>query len=39
RLVEDEVLRQGLIAKGKEQAKKFSWERCAEETLNLLTSV
>ncbi len=32
RLIEDENLRQELIRKGKEQAKKFSWERCARET-------
>lgn len=32
RLLSDEKLRQRLIARGAEQAKRFSWEKCAEET-------
>ena len=32
----NEELRQDLIQKGLEQAKKFSWERCARETLDTL---
>ena len=39
RLVEDENLRQELIRHGKEQAAKFSWEKCAEETLNGLIRI
>lgn len=31
-LMEDEKLRQELIKRGFEQAKKFSWEKCAQET-------
>jgi glycosyltransferase involved in cell wall biosynthesis len=37
RLTEDENLRQKLSVKGKEQAAKFSWARCASETLDALT--
>jgi len=32
----DEILRLNLIVKGKEQAKRFSWEACAEKTLEAL---
>ncbi len=39
RLVGDENLRRELIRKGREQAAKFSWERCAQDTLNNLLSV
>jgi len=31
--------REALIKKGKEQAKKFSWEKCAQETLKVLEEV
>jgi len=34
----DENLRNDLIAKGLEQIKKFSWEKCAKETLDYLKS-
>jgi glycosyltransferase involved in cell wall biosynthesis len=37
-LLSDEKLRQDLIAKGLEQVKKFSWEKCAKETLEYLKS-
>ncbi|MFA4817317.1 MAG: glycosyltransferase family 1 protein [Parcubacteria group bacterium] len=37
-VLEDENLRAAMIAKGLEQAKKFSWEKCARETLNYLKS-
>jgi glycosyltransferase involved in cell wall biosynthesis len=33
----DHNLRQRLIQKGIEQARKFSWQRCAEKTLKVLT--
>lgn len=39
RLLDDEKLRNELIAKGKERTKFFSWEKCGEETLALLKSV
>jgi len=39
RVLGDEELRAKLIERGFEQAKKFSWERCARETLDVLESV
>ncbi len=36
RLAEDENLRQTLIKEGKENAKKYSWEKCAEKTVTFL---
>ncbi len=33
----DENLRMALIEKDKKQAEKFGWEKCAAETINLLT--
>jgi len=38
-LVSDENLRNDLIKKGKEQAARFSWTRCAQDILNALMSV
>jgi glycosyltransferase involved in cell wall biosynthesis len=38
RVLSDENLRIELIAKGKEQLKKFSWLKCAQETLEYLKS-
>jgi len=38
-LINDGDLRQSLIKKGKSRVKEFSWEKCSEETLNLLTQV
>jgi glycosyltransferase involved in cell wall biosynthesis len=38
-LIRDRVLRDNLIVKGKEQASKFSWEKTAQETLNVYRSV
>lgn len=38
RVLNDENLRAEMIAKGLEQAKKFSWEKCARETLEYLKS-
>ncbi len=35
----DESLRAELIERGFEQVRKFSWERCARETLNVLESI
>jgi len=35
----DGALREELIERGKEQAKKFSWKECAEKTLGALVSV
>ena len=37
-LIEDENLRKKMIQKGILHVKKFSWEKCAEETLNLYFS-
>lgn len=37
KLVNDPKQREALIKAGKKQAAKFSWERCAEETYQLLT--
>jgi glycosyltransferase involved in cell wall biosynthesis len=39
RVLGDEELRAGLIKRGFEQAKRFSWEKCARETLHALESV
>jgi len=35
KVMDDEDLRKDLIEKGFDQAKKFSWEKCAEETAKL----
>ncbi len=35
-LIDDEKLRKELITKGQEQIKKFSWEKTAKETLEIL---
>lgn len=39
KLLEDENLRKDLIAKGKKQIEKFSWEKSAKETLAVLESL
>ncbi|MFQ5811568.1 MAG: glycosyltransferase family 4 protein, partial [Anaerolineae bacterium] len=39
RVLGDEELRAELIERGFEQARKFSWERCARETLDVLESI
>jgi len=36
RLVEDASLREGLSTAGRERARRFSWERCARETVRAL---
>jgi glycosyltransferase involved in cell wall biosynthesis len=38
-VLEDKKLRSEMIAKGKEQLKKFSWEKAAKETLSVLEQV
>ncbi|HRY82227.1 MAG TPA: glycosyltransferase family 1 protein [Candidatus Moranbacteria bacterium] len=38
KVLDDSELRNSLIAKGLEQAKKFSWEKCARETLDYIKS-
>lgn len=38
-VIEDEKLRKDLIEKGKKQVTKFSWEKTARETLNVLESM
>lgn len=38
-LVDDKKLREELIEKGKKQVKKFSWEKAAKETLDILVEV
>ena len=35
----DDSLQQELIKKGVEQASKFSWERCANETMEIIESI
>lgn len=35
RVLSDAALRQTLIARGRERIKMFSWQRCAEETVNV----
>jgi glycosyltransferase involved in cell wall biosynthesis len=35
RLLESPELREGLVAAGREQAARFTWERCADETIAL----
>lgn len=37
-VLENESFRNQMIAKGKEQIKKFSWDKCAEETLKFIKS-
>jgi len=37
-LIKDADLRKNLIEKGRERTKQFSWEKCANETLQVLTS-
>jgi glycosyltransferase involved in cell wall biosynthesis len=39
RLAADKELRESLGAKGRAQAKKFSWEKCARETLAVYKKV
>ena len=39
KVLEDKDLRRGLIKKGREQVKKFSWEKSAKETLAILEEV
>jgi glycosyltransferase involved in cell wall biosynthesis len=39
KLLEDERLRNQLIAKGHKQARKFTWEKTARETLRVLERV
>jgi glycosyltransferase involved in cell wall biosynthesis len=39
RVVADEALRAELIRRGFENVKRFSWQKCAQETLAVLESV
>ena len=39
RLIDDDALRQELTQRGFENVKRFSWEKCARETLAVLESV
>jgi glycosyltransferase involved in cell wall biosynthesis len=39
KISEDRVLREDLIKKGLKQVQKFSWEKCARETLDVLREV
>ena len=39
KVIEDENLRQELIKRGYEQIKKYSWEKCAKETLEVYRKV
>ena len=38
KVLSNESLRKDLIQKGKEQAKKFSWDKCARETIEVIKS-
>lgn len=38
KILTDEDLRESLIEKGSEQIKKFSWEKCSQETLGFIKS-
>jgi len=38
-LAEDDNLRQNLIEQGKRNAEKYSWEKCAKETMDVLLSL
>ena len=38
-VIEDEELRRRLIAKGRERAQEFHWEKAAAETLDLYERV
>lgn len=37
KLISDSDLRNGIIEKGKENMKRFSWDKCAEEIAGILT--
>jgi len=39
KIIKDESLRQELIKKGYEQVKKYSWEECARETLEIYKEI
>jgi len=39
KIYEDQKLRESLVAKGREQVKKYSWEKCAKETLAVYNSL
>ena len=39
RVLQDELLRKTMIAKGLEKVKEYSWEKCAEETLQVYREV
>jgi glycosyltransferase involved in cell wall biosynthesis len=39
RITEDKDLRNGLIEKGRMQARKFSWRKTAEETLGIFRGI
>ncbi|MDD5291455.1 MAG: glycosyltransferase family 1 protein [Patescibacteria group bacterium] len=39
KIIEDKNLRQELVKKGYEQVKKYSWEKCAKETLGVYEKV
>ena len=35
-LLSDDALREELVAKGRKRAQQFSWEKCAQQTLNVI---
>jgi len=39
KVISDSQLRKDLIAKGYQNVKRFSWQKCAQETLRILTSL
>ena len=39
KIINDPFLREDLINKGQDRVKTFSWQKCAEETLELLNSI
>ena len=39
KVINNQDLRNELISKGQENVKRFSWEKCAKQTLSLLTNM
>ena len=39
KIINDPFLREDLINKGQDRVRAFSWQKCAEETLELLNSI
>jgi len=39
KVISDKEFKKDLIAKGYENIKKFSWQKCAQETLKILEEI